>query len=73
MTTSLIPIDDCTLLLTLSGIGYRDLIEVCAWMYACDMPLRERHRACCTLMTHGTYAFCNTEYRIEVRCIRDNS
>lgn len=68
MTTDLMPMADGVNLLTLDGVGYRDLESVNAWLSACSMNSRERHDGCCTLMSCGEYSFSNIEHKVTVEC-----
>lgn len=67
MTMSLMSEDD-VITLRMEGVCVHDIEFVNAWLFALGMTDRERHDACCHLMSYGEYSFCNIEYRTDVRC-----
>ena len=68
MRTSLHPMPDRLNLLVLHGITILDMDDVDAWMEAIDMFPKERHKACRQILTDGSFAVCNIEHRLEMRC-----
>lgn len=68
MTTSLRSIDNGVNLLEISGVTLLSLEDVNAWLFAIDMPPRERKAACRQILADGYYAVSNIEHRVTVVC-----
>ena len=70
MTTELHPIGNGVNRLRLCGVGLLSLDEVDSWLFAIDLPQRERKAACRQILDEGYYAVSNIEYRVTVECTK---
>ena len=68
MRTSLHPMPDRMCLLSLCDVTLLDMDNVNAWLEAIDMSTDERRDACKMILSDGSFAVCNIEYRLEVCC-----
>lgn len=68
MITTLDPIDDGVNLLDISDVTPFDFDNVSAWLFAIDMPVKDRIEAFRQLLTDGSFSVCNIEYRVEICC-----
>ena len=67
MRTSLHPMPDRMCLLSLCDVTLLDMDNVNAWLEAIDMSSDERRDACKKILSDGSFAVCNIEYRLEAR------
>ena len=68
MRTSLHPMPNRINLLSLCDVTLLDMDNVNAWFEAIDMSSDERRDACKKILSDGSFAVCNIEYRLEVCC-----
>jgi len=68
MKTNLQPIGGGVNLLTLEGVTLTDLDDVDSWLFAIDIPPKERNEACLRILADGSFSVCNIEHRVEVNC-----
>lgn len=54
-------------LLSLRDLTQIDMDNVNSWLEAIDMSSDERRDACKKILSDGSFAVCNIEYRLEVR------